>query len=85
MGFSEAKRLRVRVIQRILLAPNGASYLPAIKEVMEAKQSEIDEIHERYMIGSRHNRSVQDKDGVLKAISRDYLGIANWNEATYVN
>jgi hypothetical protein len=37
------------------------------------------------MIGSRHNRSVQDKDAVLQAIARDYLGIPNWQEATYVN
>jgi len=63
----------------------GASYLPAIKEVIAEKEAEIEEIHERYMIGSRHNRLVQDKDAVLQAIARDYLGIPNWEEATYVN
>jgi TolA-binding protein len=61
----------------------GAGYQPAIKEVMEAKANEVDEIHERYMIGSRHNRSVQDKDAVLKEIARDYLGLPNWQEAAY--
>ncbi|PSN06230.1 hypothetical protein C7293_31015, partial [filamentous cyanobacterium CCT1] len=84
----ERSDLRLRISfpsVRSLAVLVGASYLPAIKDVMEAKQSEIDEIHERYLIGSRHNRSVQDKDGVLKAIARDYLGIPNWNEAVYVN
>jgi hypothetical protein len=61
----------------------GAGYQPAIKEVMEAKANEVDELHERYMIGSRHNRSVQDKDAVLKEIARDYLGLPNWQEAAY--
>jgi TolA-binding protein len=61
----------------------GAGYQPAIKEVMEDKANEVDEIHERYMIGSRHNRSVQDKDAVLKEIARDYLGLPNWQEAAY--
>jgi TolA-binding protein len=61
----------------------GAGYQPAIKEVMEDKANEVDEIHERFMIGSRHNRSVQDKDAVLKEIAHDYLGLPNWQEATY--
>lgn len=84
----ERSDLRLRISfpsVRSLAVLVGASYLPAIKDVMQQKQSEINEIHERYMIGSRHNRSVQDKNGVLKAIARDYMGISNWNEATYLN
>lgn len=53
--------------------------------VIAEKEAEIEEIHERYMIGSHHNRSVQDKDAVIQAIARDYLGIPNWQEATYIN
>lgn len=80
------QRLRISFPSvRSLAVLVGASYLPAIKEVMEDKEAEINEVHERYMISSRHNRSVTDKDGVLQAIARDYLGIANWQEATYVN
>jgi len=80
------RRLRISFPSvRSLAVLVGASYLPAIKDVMQQKQSEINEIHERYMIGSRHNRSVQDKDGVLKAIARDYMGLSNWNDATYLN
>lgn len=52
---------------------------------MKQKGNEIDEIHERYMMGSRHNRSVRDKNGVLKAIARDYLGLRNWEDAEYTN
>jgi len=84
----ERSDLRLRISFpsiRSLAVLVGASYLPAIKEVIAEKEAEIEEIHERYMIGSRHNRSVQDKDAVLQAIARDYLGIPNWQEATYVN
>ncbi|MFE4108453.1 protelomerase family protein [Almyronema epifaneia] len=84
----ERSDLRLRISFpsiRSLAVLVGASYLPAIKEVITEKEAEIEEIHERYMIGSRHNRSVQDKDAVLQAIARDYLGIPNWEEATYVN
>jgi hypothetical protein len=55
------------------------------REVIAEKEAEIEEIHERYMIGSRYKRSVQDKDAVLQAIARDYLSIPNWQEATYMN
>ncbi|MGF1523288.1 MAG: protelomerase family protein [Leptolyngbyaceae cyanobacterium] len=61
----------------------GAGYQSAIKEVMDKKKTEIDEIHQRYTIGSRHNRSVTDKDEVLRTIARDYLGFPNWQEAEY--
>lgn len=62
----------------------GAGYQPAIKEVVDGeKGKEIDAIHQHYMIGSRHNRSVQDKDKVLQNIARDYLGLNNWQEAKY--
>ncbi|MEM1279686.1 MAG: hypothetical protein AAGG53_06575, partial [Cyanobacteria bacterium P01_H01_bin.152] len=61
----------------------GAGYQPAIKAVFDEKAAEIDEIHERFMIGSRQNRSVQDKDSVLQAIARDYIGLDNWDEAIY--
>ena len=80
------QRLRISFPSvRSLAVLVGASYLPAIREVMKDKEAEIDQIHERYTIGSRHNRSVLDKDKVLQAIARDYLGIPNWQEATYVN
>jgi len=46
---------------------------------------EIEEIYGRYVIGSRHNRSVQDQDAVLQEIAHDYLSIPNCKEATYVN
>lgn len=80
------QRLRISFPSiRSLAVLVGASYLPAIKEVIAQKEAEIDEIHQRYLIGSRHNRSVLDKDAVLQAIARDYLGIPNWQEATYAN
>jgi hypothetical protein len=82
----ERSELRLRISfpsVKSLALLMGAGYQPAIKEVMEEKAKEVDEIHERFMIGSRHNRSVQDKDAVLKAIARDYIGLTNWQEAAY--
>ena len=49
---------------------------------LEAQQDAIDQIHEQYMIGNRHNARV-DKDRVLQAIARDYMGVPNWQEAKY--
>jgi hypothetical protein len=80
------QRLRISFPSiRSLAVLVGASYLPAIREAMSEKEAEINDIHERYLIGSRHNRSVLNKDAVLQAIARDYLGLPNWQEATYVN
>lgn len=63
----------------------GSGSQPAIREVMEQKAAEIDAVHQRFMMGSRHNRSVRDKDGVLKAIAREYLKLSNWDDAQYNN
>lgn len=60
----------------------GATYQPAIQEAMRLRASEIDEIHARFLIGSRHNRSI-DKDAVLQAVARDYMGVSNWQEVKF--
>ena len=84
----ERSEMRLQIsfptIKSLAVLVNSASH-PAIRAVMKQKGREIDEIHERYMMGSRHNRSVKDKDGVLKAIARDYLGLSNWEDAEYTN
>jgi len=40
-------------------------------EVLKEQEAAIDEVHRRFIIGPRHNVSV-DKDTILKDIARDY-------------
>ncbi|MDB9524824.1 protelomerase family protein [Oscillatoria sp. CS-180] len=76
-------RLRISVsIIKALGSLVGATYQPVIMEVLEEQRHTIDEIHERFLLGARHNVRV-DKDNVLQAIARDYMGVENWQDATY--
>lgn len=60
----------------------GATYQPAIQEALQARASEIDEVHKRFLIGSRHNRNI-DKDAVLQAIARDCMGVSHWQDVRF--
>lgn len=66
-----------------LASAMGANYQPAIQEVLKDREGELEELHRRLMLGSRHNASVKGKDEILKAIAREYLGLENWNEVKY--
>jgi hypothetical protein len=81
--LSNDTRLRISVsIIKALGSLVGATYQPVIIEVLNEQETAIDEVHLRFMIGVRHNVSV-DKDTVLKDIARDYMGVENWQEAAY--
>ena len=80
---SNDTRLRISVsIIKALGSLVGATYQPVIMEVLQEQEAEIEEVHRRFMIGVRHNVSV-DKDTILKDIARDYMGVENWQEAAY--
>ncbi|MEM1279126.1 MAG: protelomerase family protein [Cyanobacteria bacterium P01_H01_bin.152] len=80
---SNDTRLRISIsIIKALGTLVGATYQPVIMEVLKEQEEAIDEIHRRFMIGVRHNVSV-NKDTVLQDIARDYMGVQNWQEATY--
>jgi len=80
---SNDTRLRISVsIIKALGSLVGATYQPVIMEVLKEQEEAIDEVHQRFMIGTRHNVSV-DKDTVLQDIARDYMGVENWQEAAY--
>lgn len=66
-----------------LASAMGANYQRAIQDVLKERAGELDEHHSRLMIGTRHNAGVSEKDEVLKAIARDYLGLENWNQVKY--
>ena len=80
---TNSTRLRISVsIIKALGSLVSATYQPVIMEVLNEQKSAIDEMHQRFMLGSRHNVSI-DKDSVLQAIARDYMGVENWQEAHY--
>ncbi|MEM6840380.1 MAG: protelomerase family protein [Cyanobacteria bacterium P01_C01_bin.120] len=80
---SNDTRLRISVsIIKALGSLVGATYQPVIMEVLKEQEEAIEEIHRRFMIGVRHNVSV-DKDTILQDIARDYMGVENWQEAAY--
>ena len=77
------KRLRISVsVIKSLGVLVGATYQPVIQDVLEEQADAIEALHQRFMLGTRHNVRV-DKDAVLQAIARDYMGVNNWQEAKY--
>ncbi|WP_448598301.1 protelomerase family protein [Thermoleptolyngbya sp.] len=61
----------------------GANYQPAIQQVLKERAGELEELHQRLMLGTRHNAGVFKKEEILRAIARDYLGLDNWQEVKY--
>ncbi len=61
----------------------GANYQPAIQQVLKERAGELDELHQRLMLGTRHNAGVFRKEEILRAIARDYLGLDNWQDIRY--
>lgn len=81
---SRAQQVRISVtVIKALGKLIESTYQPAIQEALKERVEEIDEIHSRFMLGARHNRSIEDKDGIIQAIARDYLGVDNWQEASF--
>lgn len=63
----------------------GANYQPAIQQVIKEREPELEEHHRRFLIGTRHNATIRNKDLILKQIAQTYLGLDTWqqsNEAT---
>ncbi|MBD3886384.1 hypothetical protein IFO70_32370 [Phormidium tenue FACHB-886] len=77
-------QLRISIpIIKALATPLGASYQSAIQQVLKERETELEEHHNRLMIGSRHNAGVRGKEEILKSIARDYLGVENWNDVKF--
>lgn len=78
---SSDTQLRISISTvKSLASAMGASYQPAIQEVMKQREEELKEHHDHLLIGTRHNARVLQKDKVLQAIARDYLGLPNWKD-----
>ncbi|MGF1524316.1 MAG: hypothetical protein ACFBSF_18500, partial [Leptolyngbyaceae cyanobacterium] len=60
------------------------TYQPVIQAVLKEQQPAIDDIHQRFLIGSRHNaRKDIDKNQILQAIAKDYMALPNWKDVKY--
>jgi TolA-binding protein len=82
-GSDSQLRISIPTIKGLASAM-GANYQRAIQKVLQERAQELEELHGRLMLGTRHNAGVFKKDEVLKAVARDYLGLENWNEVRYI-
>lgn len=57
-----------------------ATYQPVILQVMDERKAEIDQAHQKWMLGNRHNRNVKNINQVLKAIAKEILNLDNWEQ-----
>jgi Telomere resolvase len=68
-------QLRISIpMIKVLANAIGANYQPAIQQVLKERELELDELHNRLMLGTRHNATVR-KEQILKKIQQQYLGI----------
>ncbi|MFQ3638049.1 MAG: protelomerase family protein, partial [Cyanobacteriota bacterium] len=65
-----------------LASAMGASYQPAIQKVLQERAQELEELHSRLMLGTRHNARVR-KDEILKLVARNYLKLEGWDAVRY--
>lgn len=73
-------RLRISIpMIKVLANAIGANYQPLIQLAMHERQQELDELHERLMLGTRHNATVR-KEQILDKIQHLYLGGNNQQE-----
>jgi hypothetical protein len=66
-------QLRISIpMIKVLANAIGANYQPAIQQAMQEREQELDELHNRLMLGTRHNATVR-KEQILEKIQKQYL------------
>lgn len=68
---------------KAIAAAMGANYQPAIQQALKERAAELEALHSRLLLGTRHNASVKDKNDILQTIARDYLALENWRAVHY--
>jgi hypothetical protein len=67
-------QLRISIpMIKVLANAIGANYQPLIQQAIQEREHELDELHERLMLGTRHNATVR-KEQILEKIQQLYLG-----------
>lgn len=68
-------QLRISIpMIKVLANAIGANYQPAIQQAIQEREQELDELHNRLMLGTRHNATVR-KEQILEKIQQQYLGV----------
>jgi ABC-type transporter Mla subunit MlaD len=68
-------QLRISIpMIKVLANVIGANYQPAIQQAMQEREQELDELHNRFMLGTRHNATVR-KEQILEKIQKQYLRV----------
>ena len=78
------RRLRISIPPvKALASTIGANYQATIQHVLQERESELNELHSRLMLGFRHNASVPHKQQLLQAIAKDLLHLDNWADVRF--
>jgi len=68
---------------KALASAIGANYQATIQQVLKERESELNELHARLMLGFRHNATVPHKQQLLQAIAKDFLQLETWADVQY--
>lgn len=68
---------------KALASAFGANYQPAIQNVLKDRENELDQLHTRFLLGSRYNVTVHNRTEILQAIANDFLLLDHWQEVKY--
>jgi len=69
---SQRLRISIPIIKDIGEVLN-AKYQPAIQQVLEARKSELEALHQQWMLGERHNRQVKNQEEIIHRIQQNLL------------
>lgn len=78
------QRIRIGILPvKALASKMGADYQAQIQAALQQRREEIEQMHQSLLLGSKHNRTLSNKDELLQAIARDYLHLTNWQDVRY--
>jgi hypothetical protein len=78
------QRIRIGILPvKALASKMGADYQAQIQAALLQRREEIEQMHQSLLLGSKHNRTLSNKDELLQAIAEDYLHLTNWQDVRY--
>ena len=70
------KRVRISIpLIKTIGLPLKATYQPAIQQVLEQRKEELENLHQQWMIGQRHNAGVKNLEEIVEMIQHDLIGV----------
>ena len=75
------KRVRISIpLIKTIGLPMKATYQPAIQHVLEQRKEELENLHQHWMTGQRHNAQVKNLDEIVDQIQHDILRVNGGEE-----